>query len=90
MREVATDKAQITTDGRVVWVNSSTGMCIGRFTKGIIDVHHDIEAQIAGKHCLDCRPASGDLEADWLYFVASMKRHHDIDVPLDFKPKEKR
>lgn len=78
---------EITTDGRTVWVNSETGMCIGRFRAGLMDVHHDAEGQATGLHCLAC--ASGD-EATFEAFVKEMKRHHDIDVPELYRPHQEK
>ena len=37
---------KIETDGTTVWVNSETGMCIGRFGRNGVDVHRDFEAQL--------------------------------------------
>lgn len=75
----------VETDGRVVWVNSSMGMCIGRFSKDGVDVHADYDGQRAGIHCLDCIHDLPPVEA-WDRFVASMKKFHDVDVDASFRP----
>lgn len=66
-------------DGRTVWVN--TDICLGRFGRMGVDVHHDAAGQSQGKHCLDCFPRSSDAKADWSRFRASMERHHGIRLP---------
>lgn len=77
-------QAEITTDGTTVWVN--TDICLGRFGKKAVDVHHVAEGQIAGFHCLDCFHRSGDLDADWERFKASMLRHHNVVIDDQYRP----
>lgn len=79
-------QAEISSDGKHVWVNSPDGMCIGRFGRAIVDVHHDTTGQSAGKHCLACKPRTADLDADWKFFVENMALHHRVDVGVEHKP----
>jgi hypothetical protein len=47
MLKTVTEKGyEISTDGRVVWVNAPDGMCVGRFTKSHVDVHHNTANQL--------------------------------------------
>lgn len=79
-------KPEITSNGTTVWVN--TAICIGRFGIAGIDVHKDWEGQMEdGSPCLDCIPASGDHLADWERFKASMKTHHNVEIPEKHRPK---
>jgi hypothetical protein len=77
----------VQSDGTTVWVNSGiTGTCVGRFGKGGIDIHHDIEAQMKeGKQCLNCTHHKPTNE-DWAAFVQGMKQHYDIEVGEEHKP----
>lgn len=79
---------EVTSDGRVVWVNSAeTGMCLGRFGRGGIDIHHDIEMQKAeGKQCLHCTHTL-PTEKDWHTFVTKMKEHYEVSVGEEHRPK---
>jgi len=77
---------EISSDGRIVWVNSAQGMCIGRFSAKGCDVHKDMEAQMrGGSQCLDCRH---DLPFDemWGWFKAAMLKHYNIVVEDQHKP----
>lgn len=80
-------KHQITTNGIIVWINSDQGMCIGRFRHDVMDVHHDAAAQMAfGRQCIDCAHEN----VTWANFKAAMLKHHGVDVPDKFKPKNAR
>ena len=81
------DNYEIIADGKTVWVNSATGMCIGRFTARAVDVHHDEKEQMQGEHCLDCfaYPANERPQA-WEKFKESMKRHYQIIIPDSAAP----
>ena len=71
--------------GDIVWVNSGIdGSCIGRFSKKHgMDVHRTGTEQLAGKgECLYCTHSPGTQE-DWAHFVELMKRHYNIDVPIN-------
>ena len=61
-----------------VWVNASTGECLGRFGVWGIDVHRRIVDQHLGQ-CLDCTHKRV-TEADWRRFQRSMMQHHGIDL----------
>lgn len=73
---------EISTDGRTVWVNSATGMCVARFSLKGMDIHHDIQGQIEGKHCLDCGPA------DWETFCQKVQQHYGVVIPIGYAPTE--
>lgn len=77
----------IRSDGKTVWVNSDQGMCIGRFSRFGIDVHHDYETQARGcAQCLEC--AHGEPDADgWRRFCALMLEHYGVEVPDKYKPR---
>jgi hypothetical protein len=78
----------ISTNGKTVWVNSSQGMCVGRFSSKGIDVHRDYNAQMRGEsQCLDCRHDLAPDEA-WSYFRASMKEHYGVEIPESYRPQE--
>jgi hypothetical protein len=73
---------EVSSDGRSVWVNGSTGAMIGRMGPFGIDVH---DTQNKGTHCLDCRPAPA--ENAWEAFTESMREHYGIVVPAAHKPR---
>jgi hypothetical protein len=71
---------EIMSDGKVVWVHSARGSCVGRFSRRGIDVHHETAFQITtGQQCLDCR-AGPCGEADWEYFRIGMRMHYGLDI----------
>jgi len=79
-------EAEISSDGRTVWVNSPSGMCIGRFSRFGVDVHHDTDEQVAGVgHCLDCAHDLPPAEA-WDRFKASMLEAHGVTVEDEHRP----
>ncbi len=68
--------AEITGDGRTVWVNSVVdGGCIGRFNRdGGVDVHVPMTVQVeTGHQCLEC-----SRTPDWEVFVVAMEKHYGI------------
>lgn len=74
-------------DGRTVWVNSSTGMCVGRFTRFGMDIHHDTDGQMRGKHCLDCRTHNkASIEQSWQQFIRLMNMHYGVLISNAMKP----
>jgi len=78
--------AEIISDGRTVWVNEASGMCIGRFSARGVDVHRSGDCQLRGESsCLDC---VHDLPFDesWDRFVESMLKHHGVSVSASLKP----
>jgi hypothetical protein len=80
-------QSEITSDGRAVWINDASGMCIGRFSARGVDVHRGADAQLRGEpQCLDC---IHDLPFDesWDRFVGSMLKHHGVTVAAGFKPR---
>lgn len=78
------DHIQVSADRRTVWVHALDGSTVGRFSKQFgIDVHRTMTEQLAGAgQCLACthEPAAAE---DWERFVALMKTHFAIEVPLD-------
>jgi hypothetical protein len=80
------ENVQIESDGMTVWVNDSTGCCIGRFSRFGIDVHRDGDAQLRGEpECLDCVKGLDPVDS-WERFVSSMKIHHFVDVSDEHRP----
>lgn len=63
---------------QAVWVNASTGECLGRFGRMGIDVHRRVEDQGLGQ-CLDCTHSRTTRE-DWCRFQQSMMRFHGVDL----------
>ena len=80
-------KHEIVSDGRTVWVNAFDGTRIGRYRRGMMDVHADTAGQTIGLHCLDCahgeRP--GGTAIGWNDFVVSMLENHGIAIPDKFR-----
>ncbi len=74
-------EVQVSSDGMTVWVHSSDGSTVGRFSVRFgMDVHRTVSEQLAGAgQCLHCthRPAT---PADWDQFVETLKRHHGISI----------
>lgn len=75
---------EITADGTTVWVNTTEGVCIGRFGRRGIDVHRAPGDQTLGE-CLFCTHVETTLE-DWKKFVWAMQRHHGVLVSDSFVP----
>lgn len=73
-------------DGRVVWVNHVSGVCVGRFGTGGIDIHKDLEGQLAGGspclHCTHERPGA----AEWDVFVKTFHEIYGVYVPPEARP----
>lgn len=76
------DQIQLSLDGATVWIHSTDGSTVGRFSKCFgMDVHSTVTQQLAGaSQCLHCThvPAT---EGDWQAFVELMLQHHRIAVP---------
>lgn len=79
---------EIESDGTTVWVN--TDICLGRFGRMGVDIHHGAEGQKQGLHCLDCFVRTASLDEDWNRFKASMLAHHAIQISDNFKPRRDR
>lgn len=80
------DNVEITTDGRTVWVNETTGCCIGRFSRFGLDVHRSMGEMITGAgECLHCTHGRPD-KSGWAVFQAMMKLHHNVHVMDRYKP----
>lgn len=74
----------VSPDGGTVWVHSSDGSCVGRFSKKFgLDVHTSISDQMNGaSQCLFCtHEPSGPKE--WDMFCTQLMTHHKIDVPVE-------
>jgi len=81
-----TEEYEVVSDGRTVWVNASSGCCLGRFGSSGLDIHRDVDGQVAVGACLHCthsRPTS----ADWETFVREMREFYDVEVREEHKPK---
>lgn len=77
--------AQISSDGRTVWVNDQH-INLGRFSARGIDVHATAAAQVAGGgHCLMCRPGPATA-SDWRDFKDAMLKHHGVRISEEFRP----
>lgn len=72
-------KAQVSSDGRTVWVNSCTG-ALARFSKWGVDVHTE---DTTG--CLHCTPGP-TAAVDWELFKAKVLEHHGVTVDDMHKP----
>jgi hypothetical protein len=70
---------EITTDGRVVWINGLVAL-VGRFSKGGIDVH--VDGRCVGD---SCSPGPCSIE-HWREFQQKMIQHHNIKVPDRYMP----
>lgn len=78
---------EILSNGATVWVNSSSGACIGRFVRNGVDVHKDFQAQMDGEgECLDCCHGLPPRES-WDRFVSSMLEHYQIEIDDKHRPK---
>lgn len=78
--------SQTESDGRTVWVSSSDGDCIGRFSRFGIDVHRGVRQQMAGEgECLHCTHEKPDVEA-WGVFKDEVLRHHGVVVENEHMP----
>lgn len=78
---------EVVSDTRNVWVNSSSGVCVGRFTKHGVDIHADAEGQLQGKHCLECfNYKQQDSRHAWDKFVAGMQQHYGVLIPSSAMP----
>lgn len=80
-------KHEVTTDGRVLWVNSSkTSSNLARFSSMGIDIHHDVEKQINGEHCLFCKDGPEPmnriaLRSEYDLFKTKLLEHHGVKIP---------
>lgn len=72
--------AEISTDGRTVWVNHVSGNAIGRFGPGGVDVHTK-----AGDGCLHCTHTKPTLE-DWNTFGREMREYHNVAIMPHYRP----
>lgn len=75
---------EITTDGRVVWINGPAN-CLGRFGLQGIDIYLPLGQQTPDNaHFFSTQgPTSA---AEWSLFVEKMREHHGIDVPAHYRP----
>lgn len=87
---------QVSSDKHTLWVNSGrTSMNLARFSSKGIDIHHDLEGQVAGRHCLFCKVGPDPmntipLRAEWELFKKMLKEHHGITVPKNIKLETRR
>jgi hypothetical protein len=83
MHSVEYSGCQQVTDGTTLWINDSSGMCIGRLSPQGIDIHATFDKQMQGEHCLLCEPAgSAPLVtfAAYVKFCENMERIHGVTV----------
>ena len=80
---------EVTWDGRTVWVNSGNdGSNIARFTPFGVDVHTTATEQMVGTgqcHACTSEP-NGTTRESWDLFVAKVREHHSIEVPIKAMP----
>lgn len=77
---------EIESDGRVVWVNSDSGECVGRFSAKGVDVHRSIEDQMRGEsQCLDCCHGL-PFDEMWARFLASMRQFYAVEIDPVHRP----
>lgn len=85
--EISEDgRYEVMGDGNTVWVNGHGGACLGRFGRGGIDIHNELRHMAAKGQCLDCTHGRPTLD-EWKRFVEGMKKHHDVDVSEDYRPR---
>lgn len=72
---------QVAPDGRTLWVFSSDGSTIGRFSKSFgMDVHTTVGAQLSGaRECLHCTHEPAGPE-EWGRFRAKMAEHFGVEL----------
>lgn len=82
------NEVEVRSDGRTVWVNSGvSGACVGRFSRFGIDIHNDLEVQMAnGGQCLDCTHHHPSL-ADWQRFRKGMLDFYEVEVEEKHRPR---
>lgn len=76
-------QVQISQCGKTVWVHSTEGETVGRFSMVFgMDAHTTVVQQMAGSsQCLHCTHEK-PTKAVWLEFCELMQRHHGIAVDL--------
>lgn len=75
-------EVQVSSNGEVMWLHSSAGDTVGRFSKKFgIDLHTTSTAQAEGAaQCLHCTHRPGTQE-DWETFRAGILQHYQFDIP---------
>jgi len=87
MKGTVTAQGSVESDGRTVWVHTSDGCCVGRFSRSGIDVHYEMKTQLdLGVVCLDCKAGPTDL-ADWERFRKGIWEFYQIYVTEAHKPR---
>ena len=78
---------QISDDGQTIWVHTSDGSTVGRYsTRFGMDVHNTVTAQMGGaSQCLSCTHEP-PTETDWDEFCRLMHVHHRIRLPPEANP----
>lgn len=74
-------EVELSPDGNTVWVHSSDGSTVGRFSKRWgLDVHRTVTAQLKGEpQCLHCTHTTPGPD-DWIEFCEQIQKHHGIEV----------
>lgn len=83
-------KAQVTSDGRTVWVNDLSGVCIGRFSPYAFEVHRDLKSQRTHGECLHCEHSALPVKLTrdhWERWKASMLQHYQVVVSDKHQPR---
>lgn len=79
-------RAHVESDGITVWVNASTGDCIGRFGRNGIDIHRTVQDQMDGKdQCLFCTHAPVTRD-EWELFKVKMLELYRVTVTDEHMP----
>jgi hypothetical protein len=81
---IDSDFIQVSDCGNTVWIHSSEGSTVGRFSKTFgMDVHTTVSEQMDGaSQCLNCTHQKPS-RLDWLNFCSLVKDNYDIKVPVD-------
>jgi hypothetical protein len=75
---------RVSSNGSTVWVDTSDGSTVGRFSKIFgMDVHTTVTQQLEGKsQCLACTHDKPTRD-DWLLFCSLIADHYAIHLSID-------
>jgi hypothetical protein len=86
MLETESNRHQVLSDGRTVWVNGPDGCSVGRFSAhGGIDVHRPAEEQRTLGACLFCKPGPSGPE-DYKQFVRVIEDLFGVAIDARHRP----
>lgn len=80
MIEDVTERSQVRSDGRTVWVDVGAHT-VGRFSQFGVDIHLPDSSG-----CIDCTHERPD-GLDWMRFVNGMREHHGVKVSERHMPR---